>query len=55
LIPAAFGHQLRVRIPAEFELAALVFLFASLFLGEVRDYSYGVALPCEFGSFGKSW
>jgi uncharacterized membrane protein YjdF len=37
-LPAALGHHLRVRIPAEFELAALVFLFASLFLGEVRDY-----------------
>ena len=37
-IPAALGHRLRIQIPSEFELMALVFLFASLFLGEIRGY-----------------
>lgn len=37
-IPAALGHRFEVRIPPEFELMALVFVFASLFLGEMRGY-----------------
>ncbi len=38
LAPTLFHRRLPVRIPAEFLAAALVFSFAALFLGEVRDY-----------------
>jgi uncharacterized membrane protein YjdF len=38
LAPTLFRHRLPVRIPAEFLVAALLFSFAALFLGEVRDY-----------------
>lgn len=38
LAPTIFHRRLPVRIPAEFLLAALLFSFAALFLGEVRDY-----------------
>lgn len=37
-IPAALGRRFDVRIPPEFELMALVFVFASLFLGDMRGY-----------------
>lgn len=33
-----FSDRLAVQIPAEFQLLALVFVFAALFLGEVRSY-----------------
>jgi len=36
--PFAFGRRLRINVPAEFELMAVVFVYASLFLGEVRGY-----------------
>lgn len=39
LAPAALGRRLRlVDVPAEFELLAVLFVFAALFLGEVRGY-----------------
>lgn len=38
--PAVLGRRFEVRIPPEFELMALAFVFASLFLGEMRGY-YG--------------
>lgn len=38
LAPTLFHRRLPVRIPPEFLAAALVFSFAALFLGEVRDY-----------------
>lgn len=38
LAPTIFHRRLPVRIPAEFLAAALLFSFAALFLGEVRDY-----------------
>src|SRR5690606_41095491 len=38
LAPTLFRHRLPVRIPAEFLVAALLFSFAALFIGEVRDY-----------------
>ncbi len=38
LLPALLGRRFRVNIPAEFEAAAVLFIFASLFLGEVRSY-----------------
>lgn len=37
-LPALLGQRFRVYIPPEFELLAIVFVFASLFLGEVRGY-----------------
>jgi len=37
-IPLAFGRRLQINIPPEFELMAVVFVYASLFLGEVRGY-----------------
>lgn len=36
--PAVLGHRLPVRIPAEYELLAILFVFAALFLGEFRSY-----------------
>ena len=36
--PAIFGHRLPVRIPAEYELLAILFVFGALFLGEFRSY-----------------
>ncbi len=38
LVPSMFGRRFRVRIPAEFELLTVLFIFASLFLGEIRGY-----------------
>lgn len=38
LIPVLFKRRFRVYIPPEFELLAIAFIFASLFLGEVHDY-----------------
>lgn len=40
LLPVVLGRRFRVFIPPEFEALAVVFVFASLFLGEVRGY-YG--------------
>ena len=37
-LPLVLGRRLRVYIPPEFELLALVFVYASLFLGEVLNY-----------------
>ena len=36
--PLAMGRKFHINIPAEFELMALIFVYASLFLGEVRGY-----------------
>ncbi len=38
LVPMIMARQFRVYIPAEFELLAIAFVFAALFLGEVRGY-----------------
>ncbi len=37
-LPAVLGRRFTLHVPAEFELLALVFVFAALFLGEVRGY-----------------
>ncbi|MEX2400777.1 MAG: hypothetical protein WD423_08395 [Rhodothermales bacterium] len=37
-LPALMERQFKVTIPPEFELLAILFVFASLFLGEVREY-----------------
>lgn len=39
LLPRFLKKKLLVFIPPEFELLAIAFVFASLFLGEVRGYS----------------
>lgn len=38
LLPLLLGRRFRVFVPAEFQLLAVVMVFASLFLGEVRGY-----------------
>ncbi|WP_164102718.1 hypothetical protein [Candidatus Laterigemmans baculatus] len=38
LLPTLLGRRLKVHVPAEFELLAVVFIYAALFLGEVRGY-----------------
>lgn len=37
-IPFVIGRQYRINIPAEFQILAVVFIFASLFLGEIHSY-----------------
>lgn len=37
-LPALMERQFKVSIPPEFELLAILFVFASIFLGEVRGY-----------------
>lgn len=37
-VPVMLGQRFGVKIPSEFELLAVVFVFASLFLGELRGY-----------------
>jgi glycopeptide antibiotics resistance protein len=37
-VPAALGRQFRVYIPSEFQLLAVGFVFAALFLGEIQSY-----------------
>ncbi len=38
LLPLLLGRRFDVRIPPEFELLAVLFVYASLFLGEVHGY-----------------
>ena len=38
LAPVVLGPRLPVRIPSEFQILAIMFVFASLFLGEIRNY-----------------
>lgn len=38
LTPLLLTRRFRVQIPSQFQLLAIAFVFASLFLGEVRDY-----------------
>lgn len=37
-IPRIFERQARLYLPTELELAAIVFIYATLFLGEIRQY-----------------
>lgn len=37
-LPSVFERKFDLSIPAEFELLLLLFIYASIFLGEVRDY-----------------
>ncbi len=38
MLPLILGRRFEVRIPPEFEVLAVVFVYASLFLGEVHGY-----------------
>ncbi|HVL78603.1 MAG TPA: hypothetical protein VM346_04880 [Sphingomicrobium sp.] len=38
IAPELLGRRFRVEIPSEVQIAVILFLFATLFLGEVRDY-----------------
>ena len=38
LSPLIFRHKMDVEIPAEFHIAAVVFIFASLYLGEIQGF-----------------
>ncbi len=38
LLPVVLGRHFRVYIPPEFQLLAIVFVFAALFLGEIQSY-----------------
>jgi hypothetical protein len=38
LAPVALRSRLPVKVPAEFQILAILFVFASLFLGEIRNY-----------------
>lgn len=38
LIPSLLGRQYHIHIPAEFQILAVVFVFATLFLGEIHRY-----------------
>jgi hypothetical protein len=40
LSPVILGRRFQVYIPPEFQILAVIFVFASLFLGEIRDF-YG--------------
>lgn len=37
-IPLFLGHRFQLEIPSEFQILAVVFTFAALFLGEIRSY-----------------
>ncbi len=37
-VPDFLGERLKIDVPKEFEILALMFVFAALFLGEVRGY-----------------
>lgn len=37
-LPVILGNRFQVKIPSEFELLAVIFIYASLFLGEVHGY-----------------
>jgi hypothetical protein len=38
LLPAILGTRFKVHIPPQFELLAILFVFGSVFLGEIRGY-----------------
>lgn len=38
LAPTVLGPRFRVQIPAEYQILTIVFIFAALFLGEIRRY-----------------
>ena len=40
LSPIIFRNRMEMEIPAEFHITAVVFIFASLYLGEIQDFYY---------------
>lgn len=38
LLPYALSRHFRVHVPAEFQVLTVIFVFATLFLGEIRSY-----------------
>lgn len=38
LLPMLLGRQYQIHIPAEFQILTVLFVFAAIFLGEIRDY-----------------
>lgn len=38
LIPLLLGRRFQLQIPSEFQILAVIFVFAALFLGEIRSY-----------------
>lgn len=38
VVPTIFAHRIKIVIPPQFELLAIAFIFASLYLGERRDF-----------------
>lgn len=42
LSPMILGRRFRVHIPPEFQLLAVIFVFASLFLGEIREFYHRI-------------
>lgn len=38
LLPYVLGRHFRVHVPAEFQVLTVIFVFATLFLGEIRSY-----------------
>ncbi len=38
LSPVIFRKKMDIEIPAEFHITAVVFIFASLYLGEIQDF-----------------
>ncbi len=41
-LPILFRNKLEMEIPAEFHITAVVFIFAALYLGEVRDFYHRI-------------
>lgn len=63
-LPAIFARGINAHIPPEFEVLTITFIFASLSLGETRDYYskfwwWDVALHATSGGFlgdlGACW
>lgn len=42
LLPTQFGRFFRISLPLDFQVAAVLFMFAALFLGEMRDFYFRV-------------
>jgi uncharacterized membrane protein YjdF len=42
LSPVLFRKKLQIEIPAEFHITAVIFIFASFYLGEVQDFYYRI-------------
>ena len=43
LLPTVFSKRTKIHIPTAFQIVILLFIFASMYLGELRDYFYRYA------------